>query len=73
MVGGMDSTRLTNLAGLARELRLPAAWLRQQADEGTIPSITIGRKRRFNPAAVAGVLAERAAREGLRHAAAKED
>ena len=62
----MNAQRLVNLAGLARELRLPVAWLRQQAREGSIPSISIGKKRRFNADAVARVLAERAGREGLR-------
>jgi len=52
---------LTNLAGLASQLRLPGAWLRSQALAGNIPCLKVGRKLLFNPGAVEKTLAVRAA------------
>lgn len=65
----MKNTRpddLLNIHGLARELRLPAAWLQREADRGGIPVLRIGRRRLFNLTAVKRALAERAATEGWR-------
>lgn len=53
---------LTNLAGLARRLRLPMDWLRTEADAGRLPCLKVGRRRLFNLGAVEAALAERAAR-----------
>lgn len=50
-----------NLAGLARELRLPREWLMVEADAGRLPCLRVGRKRIFNLEAVRAALAERAA------------
>jgi hypothetical protein len=52
---------LISMHGLARELRLPAAWLQKEANFGRIPALRIGRKWLFNLQAVKAVLAERAA------------
>jgi len=57
---------LVTLPGLTRALRLPTQWLKREADSGNIPCLRIGRKRLFNVDAVRRVLAQRAAREGLR-------
>lgn len=57
----MNDWKLLNLHGLARELRLPAAWLKDEAEHGRIPCLQIGRKLRFNTEAVRAALAERAA------------
>ena len=56
-----EEHNLVNLPGLARTLRLPAQWLKREADCGGIPCLRIGRKRLFNVRAVKAVLAERAA------------
>ena len=55
---------LTNLAGLARRLNLPKSWLENEAREGRIPCLVVGRRRLFNPEAVERTLAERAATGG---------
>ena len=52
---------LFNLHGLAIELRLPARYLRLEADAGRIPCLRIGSKLRFNADAVRQALAKRAA------------
>lgn len=62
----MDETdELLALPDLARRLRVPASWLKREADEGRLPHVRAGRQRLFNLAAVAALLADRAAREGL--------
>jgi hypothetical protein len=53
---------LVNVHGLARELRIPATWLQQEADAGRIPVLRIGRRRLFNLNVVRITLAERAGR-----------
>lgn len=57
-----EKHNLVSLLGLSRALRLPARWLRHEADGGGIPCLRVGRKRLFNLPAVKAVLAERAAR-----------
>ncbi len=52
---------LVSIRRLARELRLPIAWLKTEAQTGQIPCLHIGRKCVFNLTAVKRVLAERAA------------
>lgn len=47
--------RLSYLTGV------PAVWLREQAEAGSLPFLTIGRRRLFDPAAVAVVLGSLAA------------
>ena len=54
---------LVSLYGLVNRLKLPAAWLEEEALAGRIPCLKVGRHLRFNPAAVEAALAERAARE----------
>lgn len=55
-----ESKDLANLPALARHLRVPASWLRAEADSGRIPHLKAGSQRLFNVAAVERVLAERA-------------
>lgn len=59
--GGMETQTLVNTLGLARRLRLPAAWLRAEAVAGRIPSLRAGRRLLFNVEAVERTLLERAA------------
>ena len=56
----MDGKLLT-LHQLAERTGLPAAWLKREADARRLPCIRAGRSRRFELAAVAKVLTERAA------------
>jgi hypothetical protein len=54
---------------LAERLKLPAAWLKEQADAGAIPFLQVGRKRLYSPDAVEAAL-ERLAHGGS-HATTK--
>ena len=56
-----EVVKLSNLRGLARRLRLPAAWLEAEAKAGRIPCLRAGRRTLYNPEAVERVLLERAA------------
>ena len=49
------------IAELSRRLKLSKAWLLREANAGRIPSLRAGKRRLFNPAAVAATLAARAA------------
>jgi len=51
---------------LARALRLPAAWLRREADAGRLPCIRAGKRRMFDIEAVVKALADRQATESTR-------
>ncbi|HUU31356.1 MAG TPA: excisionase family DNA-binding protein [Phycisphaerae bacterium] len=48
----MTSEPFLNLRSLASALGLPRAYLRDLADRGLIPTLRIGRLRRFDAAAV---------------------
>ncbi len=52
--------KLVTVLGLAGHLKLPASWLKAQAQAGRIPSLRVGRRLLFNPDAVERVLLERA-------------
>lgn len=56
--------KLVNLRGLALELNLPLSWLADEVRAGRLPHLRIGKRYRFNPAAVEAALAERAATGG---------
>jgi len=62
MVWGM-ALRLVTLYALARQLHLPAAWLKAEARAGRIPALQIRRGYYFTPPAVEAALAVRAAFE----------
>jgi len=51
---------LVALPEMARRLRVPAAWLRAEADADRIPHLRAGRQLLFNVAVVELVLAKRA-------------
>lgn len=61
----MDTSppNLLPLSQMARSLRVTVAWLRSEADQGRVPCLRAGKRYLFAPAAVAQVLAERAAIE----------
>lgn len=56
-----EQNSVISLSELAEQLRLPKTWLRSQADAGRIPYLRIGRRYRFNLAAVNKILADLAA------------
>jgi hypothetical protein len=53
------TTKYIRADELARATRLPAAWLRREADAGRLPCIRAGRRRMFDLAAVLKALADR--------------
>lgn len=53
---------LLGLHGLASKLRLPATWLKREADAQRIPHLKAGKRYLFNPVAVTAALAEQAAK-----------
>ncbi|MFN4841254.1 MAG: hypothetical protein ACK48N_08965 [Planctomyces sp.] len=60
-------TKYIRVEELARATRLPAAWLKREADAGRLPCIRAGRLRMFDLAAVLRTLAERQ-EGGMAHA-----
>ena len=52
--------------GLARRLRLPRDWLKDEADAGRLPCLRVGKRRLFNLDAVKAVLCHRALTAGLK-------
>ncbi|MFO0826715.1 MAG: hypothetical protein U0572_01090 [Phycisphaerales bacterium] len=58
----MDS-RFHTVTQLSRATRLPAAWIRREADAGRLPCLRVGRRRLFSLRAVLAAIAERQARE----------
>ncbi len=52
------STRLLTADQVARLLGVPKSWVYRQSREGGIPSVTLGRYRRYRPEAIANWLKE---------------
>lgn len=61
-----EKRELLTLRSMAARLRVTAKWLRQEADGGRIPHLKAGGRILFNAEAVERLLAERAAKEGVR-------
>lgn len=59
-------TKYIRLQDVARATRLPAAWLRREADAGRLPCIRAGRRRMFDLAAVLKALAQRQTKGGAK-------
>lgn len=53
---------LLPLTAMARRLRVPAKWLRAEAEAGRISHLKAGRALLFDPETVAAILRERAQR-----------
>jgi hypothetical protein len=49
---------------MARRLRLPVKWLREEAEAGRVPCLKAGRAFLFDPDAVEKALVERAQKNG---------
>jgi hypothetical protein len=63
----LPKPKLSPVGPMARLLRVPVAWLRQEAEAGRVPFLRCGKVFLFNPEAVEAVLVERASgacREG---------
>ena len=58
---GMETTNLLTIRMLAQRLKLPATWLRTEAQAGRIPYLKAGQRMLFNAEAVERVLLDRAA------------
>ena len=57
----MLDARYTTIEHAAARLGVPVAWLRREAEGGTVPVLRAGRRLLFDVEAVAEVLRERAA------------
>jgi len=57
-------SELLNLSRMARRLGVTAAWLRGQADSGSVPCIKAGTRYLFNAEAVQNILGAKAAQHG---------
>lgn len=57
-----NAPRLLTLGPMARRLRVPVAWLRQECKAGRIPHVPAGKAFLFNPEAVEIALLQRAER-----------
>lgn len=68
----MNYTRnhdIVPLPNMARMLRVGPEWLKQQAEEGSVPAIQAGDVWLFNPEATKAVLADRLCRLASREVA----
>ncbi len=59
-------TQYIRLEELAQTTRLPAAWLKREADAGRLPCIRAGRLRMFDLAAVLKALADQQVKGGAK-------
>ena len=57
---GMNDINLYPLGWAARMLRVPAAWLRQEALAGRLPHLAAGKRLLFDVSTVARILQRRA-------------
>jgi len=62
----MENARLVPIGVMARRLRVPVAWLKQEAEANRIPSLRAGRAILVEPDAVMAALVERA--KGVKNA-----
>ena len=73
MIGAMEANQSPPipLGAMARRLRIPAAWLRQEAEAGRIPHLKAGAVLLFDPQTVEALLRERAKgrAQGVQHEA----
>jgi excisionase family DNA binding protein len=52
------STSLITAARVAELLEVPKSWVYEQSRRGAIPTVTLGKYRRYRPAAIEAWLAE---------------
>jgi hypothetical protein len=58
-----DITSLLPIGPMARRARVPARWLKTEAESGRIPYLRAGARMLFHPPTVERILLERATRE----------
>jgi hypothetical protein len=56
----INQSRLLPVGPMARLLRVPVKWLRQEAEAGRVPCLKAGKALLFDPDTVEHVLLERA-------------
>jgi len=56
----LQTIQLWPLGAMARKLHVPCKWLRQQAENGTIPALRAGDRFVFDPDVVLPIVAEMA-------------
>ena len=56
----ITQSRLLPVGAMARRLRVPVKWLREEAETGRVPCLMAGKAILFDPEAVECVLLERA-------------
>ena len=56
--------KLLTLSHMARRLRVPAGWLREEAEAGRVPCLQAGNQILFHPETVESVLVQRASGGG---------
>jgi hypothetical protein len=56
----MNQPKLLPLGPVARRLRVPSRWLREEAEAGRVPCLRANRTLLFDPRAVEAALLERA-------------
>ncbi len=56
-----ESKELVPLAVMAKRLRVPSKWLREQAEAGDVPGLLAGNRWLFRPDVVAPIVAAMAA------------
>ena len=64
----MDTPKLLPVGPMARRLRVPVKWLRDEADAGRVPHLKAGKAVLFAPEAVEKALLERATLACSQHA-----
>jgi excisionase family DNA binding protein len=58
------STRLLTAAEVAAMLGVPKSWVYEQSRRGLIPTVSLGRYRRFREEAIAGMVEQLEQRAG---------
>ena len=66
MVGVSNDTNLLPLRAMARAARVPATWLRAEAEADRIPHLKAGARMLFHAPTVERILLERASRAATR-------
>lgn len=65
----MEMQRYISMRQLSRELGLPLAWVKSEAEAGRIPFLPVGKRKMFDSGAVRLALRERATQaEAVIHA-----
>ncbi len=64
-----ENKKPVSLRELARDLLVPASWLKEEADRGRLPHLRVGSRYLFDLQTVRDALLDRAKSEGMTHRA----